>query len=277
MGRIRTIKPEFFRSRSLAKVTLPARLTFQGLWCEADDHGRGIADPRILKGVLWALDDDMTADDVLDHLDQLERTGHIRRYEVDGDAFYEVVAWEKHQAAAYRRGVAVHPEPPPPEPEQPPHDEECKNVQAARPVVLEGNWEGNEDWNEEAPHDAAQPLVARISEPRHFVEHVEPSGPVAVRTETTTVLDIAAARAGDRPLLASQRRDLRPAIEEALRAGYRSDELADAIASSPVRTPRGVMAELGKRKQPTSQQRRQSVGDAGLTAANEWLQTVEGA
>lgn len=111
MSRIRTIKPEFFRSRSLARCDRDARLTFAGLWTEADDHGRGIADQRILKGALWALDDDVTHQHVSAHLDVLVETGHIRLYEVDGETYYEIVNWTDHQASAYRRGEPKHPAP----------------------------------------------------------------------------------------------------------------------------------------------------------------------
>ena len=111
MGRIRTIKPEFFRSRSLARCPLAARMTFAGLWTEADDHGRGVADPRILKGALWALDDDVTHSHVSAHLDVLNETGHIHLYESDGETYYEIANWSDHQAAAYRRGEAKYPAP----------------------------------------------------------------------------------------------------------------------------------------------------------------------
>ena len=111
MARIRTIKPEFFRSRSLAKCDRDARLTFAGLWTEADDHGRGVADPRILKGALWALDDDVTHQHVSAHLDVLVATGHIRIYESGGETYFEIANWTDHQASAYRRGEAKHPVP----------------------------------------------------------------------------------------------------------------------------------------------------------------------
>ena len=137
MARIRTLKPEFFRSRSLAQCSVPARVTFQGLWCEADDHGRGVADARVLKGAIWPLDDDIEWKDVEKHLGELADTDHIRLYEVRSDRYYEVRHWSEHQSAAYRRGNAVHPEPP--------SENACKEVQAALPDVLElgtGNWEG---------------------------------------------------------------------------------------------------------------------------------------
>ncbi|MFG3340566.1 hypothetical protein [Glycomyces sp. NPDC048151] len=109
MARIRTLKPGFFKSRSLAKLPRDARLTFAGMWCEADDHGRGIADARLLKGAIWPLDDDVTFLHVSAHVDMLAATGHIRLYQIDDEAYYEVVKWEQHQAAAYRRGEAKYP------------------------------------------------------------------------------------------------------------------------------------------------------------------------
>ena len=111
VGRIRTLKPEFFKSRSLAQCPLEARMTFAGLWVEADDHGRGIADPRILKGAIWPLDDDVTHERVAEHLQTLVDTAHIILYDVDGEAYYEVVRWEDHQASAYRRGDPKYPAP----------------------------------------------------------------------------------------------------------------------------------------------------------------------
>lgn len=111
MGRIRTIKPEFFQSRSLAQCDIPARLTFAGLWTEADDHGRGRADPRLIKGAIWPLDDEITHQHVSAHIRMLNETGHIRLYEVDGEPYYEIISWDDHQAAAYRRGNAVYPPP----------------------------------------------------------------------------------------------------------------------------------------------------------------------
>jgi hypothetical protein len=286
MGRIRTIKPEFFRSRSMAKISLPARMTFQGLWCEADDHGRGIADTRILKGVIWPLDDEMTPAVLDDHLSELVITGHVVLYEVDGDRFYEVVNWAKHQAAAYRRGVAVHPSP---DQGQTLHVEECKNVQDARPVVLEGKGrEGNCELGREAPLAEpvaetqpvvllpAEALKSRLSQPTTFVEIVDPGGPVALRKEAAAVIAEAERLAGpDRKLLDSERPKMLALARDAVNQGYDPAEVAEAIASSPFRTAPAVMGELRKRKQPSTFREPRSVGDRGLDPAAEWLATKE--
>ncbi len=133
MSRIRTLKPEFFRSRSLSRVSLAARITFQGLWCEADDHGHGIADARLIKGAVWPLDDDIGHEEVEKHLLELEETDHILLYEIGGERYYEVKSWEKNQAAAYRRGEPIHPDPPLPIT----HEESCKEMNVDTTKVLE--------------------------------------------------------------------------------------------------------------------------------------------
>lgn len=111
MGRSRIIKGDTFKSRSLARCTPLARLTFIGMWTEADDAGRGIADARVLAGALWPLDDDVTSVEVGAHLAELAATGHIILYAAADDTFFQILNWEKHQAAAYRRGEPRYPDP----------------------------------------------------------------------------------------------------------------------------------------------------------------------
>lgn len=140
------MKPEFFRSRSLAGVSIPARLTFIGLWCEADDAGNGIADARILAGSLWPLDDKIGWRTVDSHLAELVSSEHIALYEVDGQRFYRINRWDKHQSAAYRRGAPQYPASPSTPVCTDTQAEPCKEMQAAPVSVLEhGTWsmEGN--------------------------------------------------------------------------------------------------------------------------------------
>lgn len=124
MGRIRTIKPGFFRSKSLAACSPHARLLFAGLWTEADDEGRGVAEPRILATALfpWDAPSDDTVQGWLDEL----APEHITLYDVRGTCYFQVVRWHEHQAAAYRRGSSSLPEPPP---NTPPHDSARNGVQ----------------------------------------------------------------------------------------------------------------------------------------------------
>lgn len=79
-------------------------MTFIGMWTEADDHGNGIADERLLKGAIWPLDDDIEPLHVSAFLRVLAASGHIRLYQVGDETYFHIVNFAKHQAAAYRRG-----------------------------------------------------------------------------------------------------------------------------------------------------------------------------
>lgn len=111
MSRIRSIKPEAFRSRSLAEVPIPVRWFYAGLWTEADDLGAGIADCDLLKGALFPKDDDITRDTIEDWLGLLVASKHIFLYEVDDDRYFQIVRFDKHQPASSRRGQGKYPRP----------------------------------------------------------------------------------------------------------------------------------------------------------------------
>jgi hypothetical protein len=96
MARIRTIKPEFFTSLTVAGLSLTARLTFVGLWTHCDDEGRCVDDSRLVKAALWPLDDRVSKDVEQDLVD-LAEASLIRRYEVDGKRYLCIANWEEHQ------------------------------------------------------------------------------------------------------------------------------------------------------------------------------------
>jgi len=96
MARIRTIKPEFFTSLTVAGLPVEARLTFIGLWTYADDEGRGVYDPRLVKAAVWPLDD-RTAADVEKDLQALTEASLITHYEVAGRQYFVIRSWQEHQ------------------------------------------------------------------------------------------------------------------------------------------------------------------------------------
>ena len=96
MPRIRTIKPDFFTSLTIADLTKEARLTFIGLWTHVDDEGRCVDDARLVKAALWPLDD-RTAKDVDVDLWEISDAGLVLRYTVDGKKFIVVSGWKEHQ------------------------------------------------------------------------------------------------------------------------------------------------------------------------------------
>jgi hypothetical protein len=104
MARIRSIKPEFFTSLTIADLTLSARLTFIGLWTYVDDNGAGPADPRLIRAAIWPLDE---APDVLqrtrEDLQSLQAARLITLYEASGRPLVYVNSWDEHQKVSHPR------------------------------------------------------------------------------------------------------------------------------------------------------------------------------
>lgn len=113
MARIRTVKPAFFRSLTIARLSLSARLTFVGLWTYVDDEGREVDDARLVKAAVWPLDDDHPAAGVAADLDELEQRGLVVRYAAGGRRLLQVTSWLEHQRIN-RPTPSVYPPPPAP-------------------------------------------------------------------------------------------------------------------------------------------------------------------
>lgn len=97
--RIRTIKPEFWRSEDIKRLPFEDRLLFIGLWSYVDDNGVGIDDPRLIAADLFALEDDPQAirEYVREGLARLSRGLQIVRYEAGGKRLLFITNWDKHQ------------------------------------------------------------------------------------------------------------------------------------------------------------------------------------
>ncbi|MFG1302157.1 hypothetical protein V5F49_20420 [Xanthobacter sp. V3C-3] len=108
MARIRTIKPEFPQSETIGKLSRDARLLFIELWTLADDDGRSRAASRMLASLLFPYDDD--APMLIDGwLEELEREGCIRRYEVEGTTYLDIPNWSKHQKVDHKSASRLPP------------------------------------------------------------------------------------------------------------------------------------------------------------------------
>ena len=97
--RIRTIKPEFWRSDDIAALSVEDRLLFIGLWSYVDDNGVGRDEPQLIQCDLYPLDT-FTEASVRVHagLKHLSQQGLITRYEgPDGRKYLQVNTWDKHQ------------------------------------------------------------------------------------------------------------------------------------------------------------------------------------
>ncbi len=97
--RIRTIKPEFWRSEDIAALSIEDRLLFIGLWSYVEDNGVGRDAPQLIQCDLYPLDTFSEAS-VRTHggLMRLSQQGLITRYKgPDGRKYLQVNSWDKHQ------------------------------------------------------------------------------------------------------------------------------------------------------------------------------------
>lgn len=145
MARIRSIKPGYFTSLDTAgSLSRDARLHFAGLWTYADDDGRGVDDPRLIKAAVWPLDEDIDSERVEELQDELARAGRIVRYEANGRRYFQVDNWHQHQKPNRPQESSI---PPPDEGSKVPHaslSESAVNSHEQRSPVVEGRGEEKE-------------------------------------------------------------------------------------------------------------------------------------
>lgn len=98
MGRIRSIKPEFWTSETIAGLCPETRLTFIGMWNHCDDYGVWKLIDRLIAASLYPMDDPAAAlARTRRALDELSTSGRITYYEVSGKKFLHVTSWDEHQ------------------------------------------------------------------------------------------------------------------------------------------------------------------------------------
>ena len=111
MPRIRTLKPEFFRSPDTAKVDFPVRIFYQALWCWADDFGIGETNINGLLGFAFPDEDEFTAQDLRRFCADCAQHFQVTFYTVRGRHYYAIPTWEKHQKLERRTARRKHPLP----------------------------------------------------------------------------------------------------------------------------------------------------------------------
>jgi hypothetical protein len=94
MGRIRTIKPEFFTDEDIADLPPITRLLFIGLWTLADKSGRLKDTPRTIKARILPFEGKI---DIEACMNQLVEGSFIIRYVVEGVGYIQVRTWDEHQ------------------------------------------------------------------------------------------------------------------------------------------------------------------------------------
>lgn len=107
MARVRNLAPGFFTNEQLVELPFEYRLLFAGLWTLADREGRLEDRPKRIRMALFPCDDvDCDAG-----IQALHDAGLVLRYQVDGAAYVQIVAFGKHQKPHPRETHSVIPAP----------------------------------------------------------------------------------------------------------------------------------------------------------------------
>src|SRR5690606_4058923 len=95
-GRIRSIKPEILEDDKAAELSDVAWRLWVSWWCIDDDHGRLRANAAFLHGqAFWGTPRPIA--DVAKATEELDDSGLITLYEVNGQTYAYVTNWSKHQ------------------------------------------------------------------------------------------------------------------------------------------------------------------------------------
>jgi hypothetical protein len=105
VARIRSIKPEFFTSETIAALPLSTRLTFIGLWTYVDDNGVGHDNELLITAAIWPLERDNleTLARTREDLATLSRIGLVSRYRDSRKGYVYVTSWDEHQKVDHPR------------------------------------------------------------------------------------------------------------------------------------------------------------------------------
>ncbi|AHH22084.1 hypothetical protein NONO_c73280 [Nocardia nova SH22a] len=99
--RIRSIKPEFWRSDDIDVLDWHHRLVFIGLWSYVDDNGVGLDKLASICADLFASDLERDPRETFARVSEALQTfadrGLIQRYSVDGKAYLFITGWQEHQ------------------------------------------------------------------------------------------------------------------------------------------------------------------------------------
>src|SRR5690625_615839 len=114
MARIRTIKPEFWDSPSVAQASPWARLLFIALWNWADDYGRGTANLKELEGFAFPNDDEFydgsgNTVNFRELVAEVSECFGVLFYTVENRPYFEIPTWDRHQRNERRAKASKYP------------------------------------------------------------------------------------------------------------------------------------------------------------------------
>jgi hypothetical protein len=167
VARIRTVKPQFWESESLAELPRDARLMFIGMWNHADDEGRMRGRPALVRSNVFPYEADITIPMVEHWLEGLERVGSIRSYTVHGKPYIDIPEWSKHQVINRPQPSALpsyeERDIPPTQATSTPITEPSVNDHGAFNGGMEEEWEKEKDLKPVPKTGKTAPLAKRLT------------------------------------------------------------------------------------------------------------------
>ena len=96
MARRRMIDPNFWVSEDVSKLTYVERIMLIGMFSNADDFGKGRANPVYLRSTIFPYDD-ISNDEMRKMLQSISKSSNIVIYSIDDCEYYKFINWEKWQ------------------------------------------------------------------------------------------------------------------------------------------------------------------------------------
>lgn len=97
MARKRMIDPSIWINEDFGMLSNLAKLVFIGLFSNADDEGRGKANPAYIKAVLFPYNDDLRIADIEKTLQEVSSKMSVIFYSCDENMYYTLTSWDTFQ------------------------------------------------------------------------------------------------------------------------------------------------------------------------------------
>ena len=112
MARNRMVKPEYWEDEKIASVQRESRLTFIALWNLSDDYGVVKGNSIWLKNRIFPYDEDLSLSDFETWIAELVKISVIYPFNSNGEKYYFIKNFLKHQRIDKPTPSKRNPEPP---------------------------------------------------------------------------------------------------------------------------------------------------------------------
>jgi len=97
MARKRMIDPSMWINEDFGTLSTLGKLVFIGLFSNADDEGRGKANPAFIKAVLFPYNDDLRIADIEKTLFEISSKMSVIFYSCNENKYYTLISWSNFQ------------------------------------------------------------------------------------------------------------------------------------------------------------------------------------